>query len=151
MDNRTPAEKLAFTLRYLIDKGCVPGLLPKDVEAAAELLVEQERELAEARRALATKHHIVEATAKSGGYHTKISGTFIIADPRIYRGEIEVDDALRYIGRDQNDWQFHVARRLTRAATEEWIREMEESAFGAVRTALAAAARSAETVKQGSA
>ena len=53
-DERTKAEKLAFTLRYLVEAGCVPGLLPRDVEAAATLLCEQEKQLAELNAALAT-------------------------------------------------------------------------------------------------
>lgn len=142
MDDRTTAEKLAFTLRYLVDKGCVPGLLPKDILAAADLLIEQERELDTANKALATKHHIVEASANREHYRMKIRGTFIIADPRIYYGEIEVDDRTAYAERE---WELHVARQLARAATADWLREMEESAFVAVRAAIATGTRRAET------
>jgi hypothetical protein len=89
---KSKAEKLAGTLDYLVREDLVPGLLPEDVSAAARLLVEQERELKTLREALATKEHIVNATAEREHYRLKIRGEFVIADPRIYFGEIAVDD-----------------------------------------------------------
>lgn len=138
MKERTQAEKLAFTLRYLIKEGRVPGLLPKDVEAAAALLVEQEAELYWLRKALAAKSHIVEATAERENYQLKIKGTFTITDPRIYCGEIVVDDQTMFgAGAGGHDWQQHIAWHLTRATAADWIRELEERALVAVRDAIA--------------
>lgn len=146
MTDKTQAEKLAFTLRYLIDKGCIPGLLPKDVEAAAELLVKQEKALDEAREALAAKSHIVEATAKRENYRLRVRGTFVITDPRIYYGDIEVSDQTIFAAPEEY-WTRHVARQLTLAATADWMDDINHRAFMAVRTAIATAARSDETLQ----
>ena len=145
---KTRAEKLAFTLRYLIKNGCVPRAATEDVEAAASLLVEQERDLAEARKALATKEHIVEVSTEPEHYRLKVRGTFVITDPRIYYGEIVVDDRARYVVRDERDWELHVARQLTRAATADWVRDIEERAFRAVRKAIAMEARQGGDAQQ---
>lgn len=150
MTEKSRAEKLAFTLRFLIKQEKIPGLLPKDVEEAAELLVKQEEELALLRKALATKEHVVEATVEDDQpYRKKISANFIITDPRVFYGSIVVDDRQAAISAP-HDLQLLTARQLTRAATAEWIRELEERAYVAIRTAIAGDTRRAETVKQGS-
>ena len=143
MDNRTPAEKLAFTLRYLIDKGCVPGLLPKDVEAAATMLVEQEKALALAKEALAAKDHVVKAEVEDEHYRKRIRGTFIITDPRIYHGEVVIDDRLAAV--DPN-YVAHVSRSLVAVATNDWRNDLIERGHVAVVKALAA---SADTLPKG--
>jgi hypothetical protein len=147
MMERTKAEQLAGTLNYLVNKGLVPGLLPNDVTAAAEMLVEQEAELKLLREALATKEHIVNATAEREHYRLKIRGEFVIADPRIYFGEIAVDDRTMF-GVPERDWELHVARQLTRAATDAWLHDMTECAFVAVHSAIAAGTRKRGDAKQ---
>jgi hypothetical protein len=124
-DERTEAEKHAHTLRYLVNEGFVPGLLPRDVLAAADLLVEQEKELALARQALAAKEHVVNVEiSEPVPYRKAFGASFIITDPRVYHGEIDVDD---YVLREADtDYLLILARRLTRAATDVWLRELTE-------------------------
>ncbi len=130
-------KKLARTLLYLVEKGHVPGLLPDDVLRAAAVLLEQEKELTTLRTALAAKKHVVEAKSERQHYRQKITGTFIITDPRIYYGEITVDDLAAYHSPVPDDWMLHVARQLTRVATADWIKDLEERAYVAVRAASA--------------
>jgi hypothetical protein len=145
---KTKAERLAAKLEGMVSAKVLPGLLPADVGAAAELLREQDAELKSLRAGLAAKHHIVNATATHEHYRIKVRGEFVIADPRIYFGEIVVDDQTAFV-RDKHEWELHVARQLTRVATADWIRELEERAYVAVRTAIAAAARQGENAAGG--
>jgi hypothetical protein len=133
-EERTKAERLAFTLNYIVEKGCVPGLLPKDVKEAAELLLAQEAELQTLRTALAAKDHVVTAEAKEEHYQKLIRATFVIANPRIYYGEVRVNDALA--ARDP-DYIRHVAYQLASAGTAGWIQDLRERAIAAVTKAIA--------------
>ena len=152
-DERTKAEKLAFTLDWLVANGHVPGIMPKDVTAAAELLRDQEAELKTLRTAMAAKDHTVEATAELDYYQTTIRAAFIITDPRIYYGEIRIDDRLAATHRDYLE---HVMRQLVSVGTADWIQDLRERTYVAVHDALAkltaaqgTEAQRATTVKQG--
>jgi hypothetical protein len=136
-DERTTAQKLAATLNWLVANDKVPGLLPRDVTAAAELLVEQETELTELRAAMAAKEHTVNATVKDvRPYRKRVAATFTITDARLYRGEVEID-AFRELQREPEDYLLHLARMLTANATANWIRELQERAYVAIRAASA--------------
>jgi hypothetical protein len=132
------ATKIAAKLDGMVRAGVLPGLLPEDITKAAELLRKQDAELESLRAALATKQHIVNVTAERAHYSLKIRGEFVIRDPRIYFGEIAVDDRTMFGVPDQ-EWELHVARQLTHVATADWIRDLQEHAFIAVRAAIARA------------
>jgi hypothetical protein len=150
MPEHSKAERLADKLDGMVSAKVLPGLLPEDVSAAAAMLRKQDAELNTLRAALATKQHIVNVTAREAMPYSKdIRGEFTIADPRIYYGEIRVDDRWS-IGAPQPDWELHVARRLVRAATAEWVSELEEQAYIGVRKAIAMETRRAETAQTGS-
>jgi hypothetical protein len=144
MNERTRADRLAGALDAWVSQKLLPGLLPETATEAAALLRAQERELNELRAALATKDHIVEASATSKNYKTQIEAMFVIADPRMYRASITVDD-MRAYGQNPPDWQLHVARQLAQVGTAEWMRDIEKKAFAAVRDAIAMETRRAGT------
>lgn len=135
MTERTKAEKLARTLDYLVGAGVIPGLLPADVSAAAELLRDQDKELQTLRAALATKEHIVDVEiVETQPYRKECRATLVISDPRIFHGAIEVGHEMEFMSRD-DDWLHHIGRQLIRAGTRDWIRDLEEKAvIGFVRT-----------------
>lgn len=134
MTEPSKAEKLARSLDAWVSQKLLPGLFPGTATEAAELLREQDRELAALRKAVAAKDHIVEATAEREHYRQKFRATFIIADPRLYYAEMAIDDRLASVG--PADWRMHVARQLVRVGTAEWIRELEEKALAAIMRAL---------------
>ena len=95
---KSKPERLAHTLNYLVKEGLVPGLLPADVSAAADLLLEQEAELGLLRKALATKEHLVEVEiVETRLYRKECRATLVISDPRIYHGAIEVGHELEFM------------------------------------------------------
>lgn len=134
-DDRTPAEKLAFTLNWIADNGTCRGLHPAEVRKAAALLVEQERQLVDLRAALAAKHHQVTIKVSSeAGFVKVIRGTVVITDPRIYYGETRVDALM--LERADDRWVQHEAKHLVRLAAQDWLRDLDEKAYGALRQAL---------------
>jgi hypothetical protein len=148
-DERTKVEKLAFTLDYLVTKGIVPGLLPRDVTEAAQTLRDQEAELKTLRTALAAKNHVVEAEVTGGPYQKLIRATFIVADPRIYYGEVRIDE---YLASKNPDYVEFVSGQLAGVGTRDWLRDLKERAYVAVRNAIAIEAATAdETAETGSA
>jgi hypothetical protein len=112
MKERTKAEALAGTLDFIAKEKKVSGLHPKMVAEAADLLREQERELKTLRDALATKDHLVTVEVAERNYRKEIRGTFTIADPRIFYGEIFVDAYIAETG--PREWVEHTARSLAR-------------------------------------
>jgi hypothetical protein len=141
---QTKAQRLADRLDGMVSAKVLPGLLPEDVSAAAEMLREQDAELRTLREAMAAKRHIVNVTATERQPYSKdIRAELVIADPRIFYGEMRVDD--RWAWGAPSDWDLHVARQLVRTATAEWIRELEELAYRGLRKAIAGETRRAET------
>ena len=137
---KTVAEKLAFILNWLVQNGRIPGLHPKDVLEAANMLVEQEKELQTLRAALATKGHLVAVDVDEKHYRMRVRGTFTITDPRIYCGEVTIDPL--FIETANEEWMQHEARHLTRVATKDWMRELDEKTYVSLRNALTAHATS---------
>lgn len=133
----TKAEKLAHTLNYLVKGGHVPGLLPRDVTEAAELLVAQEREIKTLQGALATKEHTVEIEIadRQNQHRLEIRGAFVITDPVIHFGEHGVDSFV--IDYAHPDWIEHEARLLVQVATDGWLRDLTVKAYAALREAVA--------------
>lgn len=131
---KTKPEKLAHTLRWLVENDLVPGLLPRDVLAAADLLEAQEKELQLAKTALAAKDHVVLALAETSNYRTTLSADFIITDPRVYHGEVTVDTFT--LEQAPDDYLVHLARSLAHAGTHEWRRDIETKTAVAFHHAL---------------
>ncbi|MBK9496695.1 MAG: hypothetical protein IPO08_19775 [Xanthomonadales bacterium] len=125
MTDRTEIQECTGTLEYLLSEGLVPGLLPKGVRKAIELLTSMDKELTSLRAAMATKHHIVTAEAEiENGYQVSVRAEFVIADPRRYFGEIRTD-VMRF---DDPGFLPYAARSLTKTCTDAWMRELEEMA-----------------------
>ena len=135
MRNRT-ADQLAKTLEYLVTEGLVPGLLPADVSAAADLLRAQDAELATLRKAIAANlHHVNLKVTREAPCRRKFRAEFVIADPRLYYAELAVDD-LAWLSADRSDTYIYIGRQLARVGTAEWMRQIEEQAVVAVARAL---------------
>lgn len=132
MDEKTPTE-LAFTLNYLVEQGLVPGLLPRDVRAAAELLVRQEKQIQQMITILATNEHTVQIEAKrlSGFTGVEVKLTFGIVSPRTYRSETRVGMEAIY-QRNREEISVYLGRQMFRVGSQEWQREMEEKTARAV-------------------
>lgn len=116
-------EQLAHTLNYLIEQRLVPGLLPVDVSAAAERLIEQSRRIEELEAILAANKHTVTATMvpTDDRYRSEIRVRLDIVDPRPYYGQIRVGYEMLLDNR--HDYEVHIARTTLRAAFD----EMEQS------------------------
>ncbi len=116
-------EELASTLRYLVEGGYVPGLLPYDVLEAAGVLVAQKAEIESLSAALATKQHTVTASAKKSNafYKTDLKIELVAADPRRYFSEMQIDNVAMIDG----DYLPYAARHMTRVATADWLNEIE--------------------------
>lgn len=136
MDERTRAQKLAATIRWVADNTPPPSLLPEDLRAAADLLEQQEKELVTANRALEANEHVVEVEAKriKGQYKIQLATTVAITSPRLYEAKIEVDDRVQFA---DPRWMEHVARRAIEACTHNWISELQQRAYAMVRDAVA--------------
>jgi hypothetical protein len=144
MQERTKAEKLAGALDAWVSQKLLPGLLPATATEAATMLREQDKELATLRTALAAKDHVVEVEVVERNYRKEVRATFVIADPRIYYGELFVDAYIAEVG--PPDWVLHTARSLARAGTAQWMRDIEEKTYAAAQQALRRIeARRAET------
>lgn len=128
------ANKLAGTLDWLVREGLIPGLLPKDVSEAAELLRSQAAEIESLTRTLAASRHTVTAKRMPGNdpFRVVIRGEVAIADPRRYFGEVTIDQ-MRLA-----DPHFvpHLARSLARNMTAEWLNEIEEQTARVVSAAV---------------
>lgn len=117
--------KLANTLRYLVNTGHVPGLLPEEVMAASERLLMLEAEVESLQRTLAANEHVVTLTgvdADDFGYRSTLRFEAAIASPRRYFADVNV------IKPELQDpgYRRYTVGAMTRTLTQEWVRELEE-------------------------
>lgn len=132
MTDKKPSE-LASTLRYLVEQGLVPGLLPRDVSAAADLLEKQDEQIRQMTTVLTTNEHTVQLEAKRlrGFTGVEVKLTFGIVSPRAYWSETRVGMEAIY-QRQREEMSVHLGRQMFRVGSQQWQREMEEKAAIAV-------------------
>jgi hypothetical protein len=129
---RTDVETCASTLEFLVQEGLVPGMLPKRVTQAAEMLRAMDKELASLRATLAAKHHFVKAEIVKQDYRAEIRAEFVIADPRRYYGELRIDiERLK-----SKEFLPYAAKALTSICSADWVRELQEMAMLEIHRAI---------------
>jgi len=130
-------EKLAGTLNWLVANGHIPGLLPENVTAAADRLIEQGKRIAELEATLAANKHTASAEIVDGPapYSKELRVRVDIVDPRPYYAMHYVDTRRLVDGGD--DFVSYVAQHSMRMASRAFEEALMPQAMRAVHHAVA--------------